>query len=171
MACCDGKADSEISRRLGQATGLFRNLQQVWSHASISTGRKLRIFEACVITKLIYSLDSLWMLKADRARLDAFQCRCLRRILRIQPSYFSRIANERVFEWARTARLSDRLLERQVSLYRTIAEQPGTILNRLMFDDCGHPKTWNSKPKRGRPRQRWTKEVHRAMSNDMSRRS
>ena len=37
----DGKADSEISRRIGMAIGDFKSLQRFWGHARISRKRKL----------------------------------------------------------------------------------------------------------------------------------
>ena len=87
----DGKIMSEISRRLGMARKDFEVLHSIWKHSSLSKAWKIHIFEACIISKLLYGLVTAVLNKAERARLDGFQARCFRRILKIPPSYYSRI--------------------------------------------------------------------------------
>ena len=79
----------ELSRRLGEASGSFKALESRWKHANITRDRKIKIYLACVISKLMYCLDSLWLLQADLQRLDAFHTKCLRCILNIPCSYIS----------------------------------------------------------------------------------
>lgn len=61
---------------------------------------------ACVVSKLLYNLDSLWLLQADLSRLDAFHVQCLRRIYNIPCSYISRISNRDVLSTAKQRTLS-----------------------------------------------------------------
>ena len=58
VLCADGSAASEVSRRLGAARGEFDKLNRVWKHASITTARKIEIFNAFVMSKLLYTLHS-----------------------------------------------------------------------------------------------------------------
>ena len=95
----------------------------MWSHAAIATQRKLRIFDACVLSKLLHSLHTAWPKTAVLSRLDAFQARCLRRILRIPHSYYSRISNATVLERAKRNKLSCLLLQRQLALFAEIARK------------------------------------------------
>ena len=67
-----GTVDSELSRRLGAARAEFEKLARLWSHAALPARLKIRMFEACVLSKLLYSLHTAWLKK-----LDAFQTRCL----------------------------------------------------------------------------------------------
>ena len=48
------KAESkpEVTRRLGEARGLFRALAKCWNHTGISRSRKVRLFDAIVVPKL-----------------------------------------------------------------------------------------------------------------------
>ena len=69
------------------------------------------------MTKVLYALESLWMLKAVRQRIDAFQCFCLRQILHIAPSYISRVSNVSVLERSGQTPLSALLEQRQVRSY------------------------------------------------------
>ena len=45
----------------------FEVLQSIWKHISLSQSRKLRIFEACIISKLSYGLVNAVLNKAERA--------------------------------------------------------------------------------------------------------
>ena len=53
LISADGRADSELSRRLGFAAGEYRKLQKMWGHANILRKRKLELFNALVISKLL----------------------------------------------------------------------------------------------------------------------
>ncbi len=68
---------------------MFKQLDKVWKHANVSMQRKVAIYQACVAAKVMYSLESVWLLQTDKSRLDAFQCQSLRRVLRIAPSFIS----------------------------------------------------------------------------------
>ena len=59
LLTCDGRACTELSRRIGIARGEFRALQRVWKHSRLSRTRKLHIYSALVESKLTYSLASL----------------------------------------------------------------------------------------------------------------
>ena len=96
LVATNGRPTRELTRRSGEAKQVFNKLTQVWKHASISHRRKCEIFESCVVAKLLYGLESLLLLLADRGKLDAFQAQCLRTILEIPHSYYSRISNEEV---------------------------------------------------------------------------
>ena len=54
----DGHIDAEINRRMGMAREEFDLLQQVWKHASITRKRKQKIFNLCILRKLIYGLQN-----------------------------------------------------------------------------------------------------------------
>ena len=56
LITCDGKASSELSRRIGEATGVFNKLRKMWSHSPISLEFKLKIYKACVLSRLLFSL-------------------------------------------------------------------------------------------------------------------
>ena len=57
---------NELTRRLGESTSTFQKLCKTWAHSSIGKQRQLLIYTSCVLNKLLYSLDSLWLLKADK---------------------------------------------------------------------------------------------------------
>ena len=137
-------AKPEVTRRIGEAKSLFKSLSQCWSHANICRARKIQLYKAIVLPKLLYNLETVWSLQADRARLDSFHVQCLRSILRIPSAYVSRISNNEVLERAQEPPLSETLRDRQMNLYRKIAALPED--NLLKFLTCepgtGLPRRW-----------------------------
>ena len=158
----NGSVDAELARRIGQAIGEFKALQRVWKHASIPRKKKLQIFEACVLSKLLYSLHTLVLTKVQTRRLNAFQARCLRQICGIAPSYFSHVPNQEVLDSAGVKSLSTTLLQRQLYLFGSIARKPpGSIVRDVALEpESGQPKVWWSRRRRGRPPIAWTPHVY-----------
>ena len=153
-------ASPGTSRRIGEGRSLFNMLCKIWSHSGISRHRKLYIYSSCVISKVLYSLDSVWLLKADRARLDAFHCACIRRICGIPHTYVSRVSNDEVLQRSGQPRLSSILAARQVKLYRRIVALPNTsLVKSVICTGDGLPIIWSLHRKRGRPRQMWATQV------------
>eukprot|EP00959_Pyramimonas_sp_CCMP1952_P110992 2321958-Pyramimonas_sp.AAC.1 len=64
------------------------------STLQLALSEGLKFFQALVTSKVMYSLNSAWLNKAERKRLDGFQARCLRRILHIPHACVSRVSNE-----------------------------------------------------------------------------
>jgi hypothetical protein len=157
----DGLAGSELNRRLGAASSEFKTLSRIWSHAKLSVEKKLRIFDACVLSKLLYCLHTTWLNVAERSKLDAFHVRCLRKIVGVAHSYVSRISNQIVLERAGRGKLSAVLLQRQLELMANIARKSDDdVLRSILFENSTcHLKQLAGKRRRGRPRAVWASEV------------
>ena len=89
----DGQVQHELSRRVGLATAQFRLLEAVWRHSSMTTGRKVAIFNSCVLSVLAYGLRATWLTTASLQRVDGFHGRCLRQIMKIPLAYYSWVSN------------------------------------------------------------------------------
>ena len=158
----EGRATREVCRRIGEGSQSFRTLSRVWSHSGISQWRKIEIYMTTVISKVLYSLDSLWLVQSDRQWQDAFHCRCLRKMLRIPCSYLSRISNEEVLGVACQQRLSTLLQERQVQQYKRIAHLTNdSLVRQVVCNSSGEPMEWHCRRGRGRPRQMWSQSVYK----------
>ena len=121
MRAAEGSVGSDVNRRLGLARADFSALSRVWKHSSLPVGQKFRIFNACVISQLMYGLHTAWLKKAELGKLDAFQARCLRMIVGSPHSLYSRVPNTDVLSRARTKKLSAMLLYKQLTLLHKIA--------------------------------------------------
>ena len=162
LLSADGRVVSELGRRIGLAEQVFNELRKVCSHTSVTRTRKLEVFNACVLSKLMYGLHTAWLNKAERARLDSFQARCLRRIFKIPSSYISRTPNSTVRSLAGQRPLSHTLLQRQLLLYGHVANQLSTSpIRRSVLqsaDVC--PIKPQGPRKSGRPRHLWANRVY-----------
>ena len=159
----DGRMEAELARRLGIASAEFRMLQRVWRHTRLTAEDKYRIYLSCVVSRLLYGLQAAWLIKVARARLDGFHAKCLRQILGITPSYWSRISNEAVLQALQAPKLTDILLQQQLNFFGHIARRAATCpIRQLVFADGGLTiKDEALKRKRGRPRQTWATEIYR----------
>ena len=159
----DGTVQAELGRRLGQARAEFDILHRVWNRSSIPMHRQIHIYEACVQTKLLCSLHAAWFKQDELARIDAFQARCLRKILGIPHSYVSRVSNADVLARARRMKLRSVLLQRQLTcLFNIACKGDDHNLRSAMFKpsslDIRPP---SDKQKGGRPRQTWPAELYK----------
>ena len=155
----DGRIGSELGRRLGMAQSDFRTLQRVWAHSSVNRNRKLLLFNACIVSKLMYGLLTATMNKAELRRLDGFQARCLRSIMRIPHSYYSRVSNKSVLERSEQQPLSDILRSQQACFMTELfLRPPADPIRQLIFDDDGSERRIGRRG-RGRPRTRWVQQA------------
>ena len=153
----DGRSCSELNRRIGLAQVDFLTLQTIWGHSTVSRQRKLEIFQACVVSKLLYGLVAATLNAAERRRLDAFQAWCLRKIARIPHSYYSRVSNLAVRTMCEQTPLSQQVVQQQMIYMGKLARRSGTDLVRsLIFEPNNLTlRQPTGKRRRGRPRQRW----------------
>ena len=148
-----------------------RNLQaigwsqrsRVWRHFTLHPQQKIRIFQACVVSKLLYCLHTMWLNKAELRKIDGFQAKCLRSILHIPPPYISRVSNATVLQRSHCKRLSAILRFRQLCLFQSIAVLPDDdVRRRCIFQPNSFILQNLSAPRRrGRPKQIWACEVYR----------
>ena len=118
---------------------------------------------SCVVNKLLYGLQTAWLTKIQRRRLDSFHLRCLRRILGIRPAFISRVSDTSVLSRLNTYRLSNLLLEQQLLLFGKIARLSYNhpIRNLVFEKNSLDIRSVQFKRRRGRPRANWTSEIYR----------
>ena len=117
-------------------------------------------------SKVMYSLNSAWLNKAERRRLDGFQARCLRRILHIPHAYFSRVSNEQVLSQSGQQPYTAQLLRSQLLWFGKICRATDSnFLRRLTFQPgSARPATDACGRARGRPRNEWAKCLYKAVA-------
>ena len=138
----------------------FNTLARIWSHASVRIRRKLEILGSCVVSMLLYGLHTAYLNRAELQRLDGFYARCLRRVLRIPPAYYSRVSNETVLNRARRSKLSTRLQRQQLLYLGSVARRDDDDPVRCcVFQPGGVALRKKGKMKQGRPRKSWSDET------------
>ena len=79
-----------------------QKLYLFWRHQKALVKWKIQVYNAVVISQLVYGLNTVYFTESLRSRIDAFQFRGLRAILGIEHSYWSHISNDEVLERANT---------------------------------------------------------------------
>ena len=121
------------------------------------------VFNALVLSKLVYGLATAWLTKTERSRLDGFQNRCLRVIYSIPPAFISRISNAAVLQKASQRAVTTMLLEQQLLIFGKIARMPsGTAMRDCTFCPGNFRPVVERYVRRvGRPRLDWTTELQK----------
>ena len=124
---------------------------------------KIRIFQAVVVTRLLYGLSSAWLSVAEVRRLNGFQAWCLRKVAGIKRSFVSRVSNATVLQKNSQKQLGEQLLKQQVLLYGKVARaQAGDMLRDLAFVPGTQQPTTDQYVRRvGRPRNEWAVMLRR----------
>lgn len=83
MMSTDNGVDDDVSNRLKKARSAFGRLNKTWRATQISQNTKLKIFNACVKSILLYGSETWLMSKNIAQKLQSFINKCLRIICRI----------------------------------------------------------------------------------------
>ncbi|KAI8479716.1 hypothetical protein Bbelb_425190 [Branchiostoma belcheri] len=156
----EGDTDTDISARICKAASVFRRMNPVWNSGKISRVLKTKLLQSVVIPTALYACETWKIPTKMRNKLDAFQQRCLRKILHI--TYRDRITNKEVYHRTGT---------KPLSITITITERrmryAGHVL-RMTSDR--HAKTsmfWKpeGKRKRGRPKLTWRRTLQKDLES------
>eukprot|EP00969_Alexandrium_andersonii_P211102 9324026-Alexandrium_andersonii.AAC.1 len=85
---------AELNDKLRKAMVTAIRLERFWKKSNASVGWKLLVFNAVVVSQLLYGLTSIHLTPTCYRRLDAFQTRCVRMILGIDHAWISRVSNK-----------------------------------------------------------------------------
>ena len=159
ILAADGHSEQIVASRLGMAKQEFSALAKFWQHAAVSNKKKYHIYEACVLSKLMYGLESIVLSSASLRKINGFHVSCCRKILRISASYISRVSNKYILQQLDTWQLSTKLLQRQMLFMGTIARSEIDILRNSVFKPGSLELIVRSNRRRGRPRTEWSSFV------------
>ena len=162
----NGQLTGELKRRIAMARDDFNQLAKVWNHASVAVKTKSAVYQQCILSKLLYGLESAWLTKHDKKLLDSFHIRCLRKIYGISHSMISRVSNQFILHLYGTIPLSSLLLRRQLNLYGKIARLLSTaLIRKLVLQENEYTALKITDRKQGRPRLQWASELEKIVEN------
>ena len=90
----DGTCAAEVQIRIASATAALTKLNKVWK-SNISFPTRYRVYRSLVISILLYGCESWTLLAETEKRIQAFETKCLRKLLHI--SYLDHKTNEYVW--------------------------------------------------------------------------
>ena len=127
----EANIDAEVNNRIAKASAAFGRLRNnVWERRGISTGTKLKVYRAVVLTTLLHACETWTVYSRHAKQLNHFHTSCLRRLLRIKwqdkipdsevlrraciPSIYTLLQKAQL-RWAgHMVRMSDRRLPKQL---------------------------------------------------------
>ena len=145
----DGKLDGELDVRIGKSSGAFRSLGKVWANRNILDRTKVRIYQAAVLTILLYGSETWNTTKAQMHRMEVFHQTCLRRILRIK--WYDRVSNVRVLKKAGIGAVEGYISSNRLRWFGHVSRMPEHRIPKIMMNWV--PR--HGKRSRGRPRKTW----------------
>lgn len=152
MLCQDGGTGVDIQNRLNKARGAFMSLRPVWRSASYSTKTKLRIYQSCVLSTLLYGCECWRMTERDLSKLASFHTTSLRKILRI--FWPQKISNDQLLKQTKQEDIRTIVTRRR---WRWI----GHVLRKGNNNIARTAMRWTpeGKRRRGRPKTTWRRTV------------
>lgn len=157
LVSSNSRASAEVDRRLASASRCFGMLQCIFKATDLSISTKRLVYNACVLSTLLYGAECWPILRCDEIRLDAFHHRCLRAILGVTrlDQQVRHIKNADIRQrWGDVGTVTDMLRKRRLQWLGHVARMPTDRLPpRLLFGWFEQPR-----PAHG-PRLRWKDRV------------
>jgi len=145
----DGTNDKDIGRRIGLASGAMQSLNKIWSAADISKETKVIVYQALILSLLLYNSETWTLKEKDKQRLRVFEMMCLRRILGVTRR--DRIRNTCIRETLDIQRdIVARITERRLKWYGHVMRMEECRLPYIALHGYVHGSR-----NTGRPRRRW----------------
>ena len=79
----DGECSHEVKRRLLLGRKVMTNLDSIFKSRDITLPTKVRLVKTMVFPGVMYGCESWTVKKAERQRIDAFELRCWKILLRV----------------------------------------------------------------------------------------
>ena len=146
--------DSDVERRIAQAFKAFGSMRRaLFMDKDLSIRTKRKIYQACVISVLLYGSECWTLLRRHKRKLDSFHHRCVRTILGIsnRQQWAQRITSQEVRRrWGDPATATKKVTARRLEWLGHLARMPSNrIAKKCLFGWLPQPRP------RGGPRKRW----------------
>ena len=165
----NGRQLPNLNVRLGKASQEFKKLSNVWN-SDLHDKLKLRIFMSIFPPMITYSLQTCTLLAVDRAKIDSWFYRHIRKVLRIKASYISRISNELVAQRAGIEHPLSHFVDKfTLKLLSSLLFSPtdDPLYHVSLTAACQDKVAIAHKPSRGRPRDHWLKRAIKLASQHL----
>ena len=151
--------DMELNTRIGRAATTFGRLQsRVWNNTHLSEKLKVRVYEACILSVLLYGSESWPTYRKQEDKLNAFHFRCLRNILGIL--WQDRVPNTDILNRTESTDMYTILRRRRLRWAGHVRRMDDDRLPKLIF----HGELVEGQRPRGRPRLRYKDVLKRDLT-------
>ena len=158
------RVDTEVDKRIAQASRAFGALRKaVFMDSTLHLQTKQSIYQARVLSILLYGSECWTPLQRELRKLDSFHHRCIRTVLGITNSqqWEKHITAQEVRQrWGDLESATDQVCKRRLEWLGHLARMP----------ECRIPKMtlfgWLPQPRpQGGPRKRWKDTIHKDLKH------
>ena len=165
--CKPGNIKKELNKRISQSMVSLKKLDIFWRHSNCPTKFKIIAIDAVLRSKLLYGMETAQLNEPQMKRLDLFQLKALRKVLKLNTTFINREnTNNHVFAVA-NARITNEGGKKEITPFRKAymcskLKQIKRIINQRTNEPTREVtfrrglETWtppNRKP--GRPAYKW----------------
>ena len=155
----DGDCSHEIKRHLLLGRKVMTNLDSILKSRDVILPTQVHLVRAMVFPVVMYGCEIWTVKKAERQRLDAFELRCWRRLLRVP--WTARRSNQSILKKISPGcSLEGLMLRLKLQYFGHLMQRVDSLEKILMLGGIGGRRT------RGRQRMRWLDGITDSM--DMS---
>ena len=154
----DGDCIQEINARISKANQAFAMLRTIWRSTGLNIKKKIKIFRSNVLSVLLCGSECWKTTVAIKHKLDVFQNKCLRRIMKI--FWPNIISNEDLHIQTGMMPMEQTLEKRRWRwLGHVCRMSPNSITRTAMR------WTPQGKRKRGRPKETWRRTIQKDLKS------
>lgn len=143
----------EINKRIAKATGVMAAFNNIWKSNAVSNSTKLAIIRTFVWSVFLYACETWTLKKKDEQRIQAFEMKCYRRMLRI--TWHQKIRNTEIRKTLGIDRtLLQTVMQRKLEMFGHICRmKDDRMIKQVVFGRM------HGKSVRGRPHREWLDDV------------
>ena len=137
----------DINRRIGITNSTFNTLSNIFNSKKLGKDIKLRIFNALIKSIFLYNCELWGTTKKLDDKIDKFQRRLLRNVLKIKWTYGNWISNEELYRQTKQTTWSSIVAHRRLRFFGHVSRLPEDAPAKLALREA---LRYTKKP-RGRP--------------------
>ena len=158
----DGDCSHEIKRCLLLGRKVMTNLDSILKSRDITSPAKVHLLKPMVFPVVMYGCESWTIKKAECWRIDAFELRCWRRLLRVP--WTARRSNQSILkETSPRCSLEGLMLKLKLQYFGHLVRRVDSLEKTLMLGRIG------GRRRRGRQRMRWLDGITDSMGMSLSK--
>jgi len=132
LQSCDGYCWPDMKRRIGCAVSATSSLHHTWNDRCLSISTKIRLFQALVLSILLYASETWTLRITDMKTQEAFYLKCLRQILGVR--WHQHITNSEILSHAGVGPLAEQIARRRTAAFGHIARLTDNVPARPLSD-------------------------------------
>ena len=139
VVAASGKIDADVDRRITQASSAFGALRKsVFLDRDLSLVTKRKVYQACVLSVLLYGSECWTLLKRHSRKLDVFHHRCIRIVLGVSShvQWTSCITSDQLRQkWGDMETITMKIAKRRLQWLGHLARMPDSrVPKKLSLD-------------------------------------